>query len=215
MITVYFPKYIQTLTDNVSEHTFSEKSLTGVIDGLRLLFPKLSLYMSNINSQQCPNLIYFINKDTDKVISNSLSGTLKADKLVLIITIYGAGEDIGGIAIGAALLAASFIPGLQGVTIPLLGAQLTGFLATTGISFILGGVLNVLTGKPGSSPNTVPDTPVRNNNNAFEGLVNTTTTDMPIPLVYGQHRVAGQFIGGKIKTINHDKDTIINVSSYI
>lgn len=216
MITVYFPKYIRSLTNGVDNHSFDDQSLPSILEGIRMLFPDLSLYISNINSRQCPNLLYFIDKDTGKVITSSLSGTIKANNLVLIITIYGSGEDVTNIAIGAALVAASFIPGLQGVTIPLLGTQLTGFLATTGISFMLSGVLNALSSRPGSAtPQSVPDTPVRNNNNAFEGLVNTATTDMPIALVYGQHRVAGQFIGGKIKTINHDKDTIINVSSYI
>lgn len=213
MITIHFPKYIQSLTDGVEKQNFDTQSISVVLDGIRLLFPKLSFYITQIISQQVQSLVYFIDKDTKKIISHTPTSSVKNTDLVLIITIYGQGEDLGNIAIGAALIAASFIPGLQGVAIA--GLSLSGFMLSTGISMVLSGVLNALGTKPTSNPQGAPDAPSRRNNDSFEGLTNTTSTDTPIPLIYGHHRVGGQFISGKIKTINHDKGTYISVANYI
>ena len=213
MITIHFPKYVQSLTDGVEKQNFDTQSISVVLDGIRLLFPKLAFYITQIVSQQVQSLVYFIDKDSKKIIPHTVTNSVKSNDLVLIITIYGQGEDAAGIAIGAALIAAAFIPGLQGVA--LAGLTLSGFLLSTGISMVLSGVLNALGGRPSSDPRAASDAPARRNNDAFEGLVNTTSTDTPIPLVYGHHRVSGQFISGKIKTINHDRGTFVSVANYI
>ena len=54
----------------------------------------------------------------------------------------------------------------------------------------------------------------RRNNDAFGGLVNTTTTGVPLALHYGYSRVGGQFISGYLKTIDHQKNDVISVSNY-
>ena len=213
MITIHFPKYLQSLTDGVEKQNFDTQSISVVLDGIRLLFPKLALYITQIVSHQVQSLVYFIDKDSKKIIPHTITNSTKSTDLVFIITIYGQGEDMAGIAIGAALIAAAFIPGLQGVAIA--GLSLTGFMMSTGISMVLSGVLNALGTRPSSNPQGTTDTPARRNNDSFEGLVNTTSTDTPIPLIYGHHRVSGQFISGKIKTINHDRGTYISVANYI
>ena len=219
MITVYFPKYLQSLTGDVDKQNFDTDSMTTVVNGLRTLFPKLSVYITNITSNQVKNIVYFISKENKTIIKNSITGKLKETEIVLIITLYGQGDDIGTIALGAALIAASFIPGLQGITIPLLGGTLTGMLFSAGVTYLASGILSALTSVGGQSAVDASATPndaaVRSDNDAFQGLTNTTSTNTAIPLIYGHHRVAGQFIGGRIKTINHDRDTIINVSNYV
>ena len=45
----------------------------------------------------------------------------------------------------------------------------------------------------------------------FGSLQNSTQSGTPIPLVYGQMRVSGQFISGYLNTTEHGQDTIINV----
>ena len=213
MITIHFPKYIQSLTGGISKQNFDTRSIAVVLDGIRLLFPKLSFYITQIVSQQVNSLVYFIDKDSKKIIPHTITSRVKSTDLVFIITLYGQGEDAAGIAIGAALVAAAFIPGLQGVA--LAGVSLTGFMLSAGISMVLSGVLNALGTRPSSNPQTTSDSPTRRGNDSFEGLVNTTSTDMAIPLIYGHHRVSGQLISGKIKTINHDKGTYISVANYI
>lgn len=219
MITVHFPKYLQNLTDGVEKQNFDTDSLPTLVNGLRTLFPKLAVYTANINSNQVKNIVYFISKETKTIIKNSVTGKLKDNEIVLIITLYGQGDDVGSIVIGAALIAASFIPGLQGITIPLLGSQLTGVLFSVGFSYLASGIVSALSSVGGQSAVAASATPndaaVRAQNDSFEGLKNTTSTNSAIPLIYGHHRVPGQFVGGKIKTINHDKDTIISVANYI
>ena len=80
---------------------------------------------------------------------------------------------------------------------------------------VLSGVLNALGTRPTSNPQGAPDSPARVNNDSSEGLTNTTSTDTPIPLIYGHHRVGGQFVSGKIRTINHGRGTYISVANYI
>ena len=46
----------------------------------------------------------------------------------------------------------------------------------------------------------------------FGSLQNTTTSGSPIPLVYGQSRVAGQFISGYLNTVKHGRNDVVNVS---
>ena len=38
-------------------------------------------------------------------------------------------------------------------------------------------------------------------NDAFGSLQHTIASGTPIPLVYGRHRVAGQFLSGEIRTL--------------
>ena len=49
-------------------------------------------------------------------------------------------------------------------------------------------------------------------NDMFGSLKNTTTSGTPIPLIYGQFRVAGQLISGFIDTTEHGKSANIRVS---
>jgi predicted phage tail protein len=215
MVIVYFPPYLQKLTDGVKEQKFDTDDFQILIAGLRTLFPKLSNYISQIDSRQIHNLMYFVDKNSEELIHIKLSRKIQSSELVLIITLYG--EAFA--ALGAALMASGFAIGSStalitiGSTVLLSGAS----LISTGLSLILSSVMSLLASPGGSTaaPQSSNDTPVRANNDAFDGLKNTTSTDTTIPLVYGCHRVPGQFIDGKIKTINHDRGTNILVKDYI
>lgn len=209
MITVHFPKYIQNLTNGIESQQFDTNSFGTLVNGLRTLFPSLSTYIANIDSQHIPNVLYFMDKDTRKILNISYNKKIESSNLVLLITIQG--EAAAGI--GAALLAAGFAIGPSTAIF----AGLTGAsLISMGMGLVLSSVLSLIGGNRNtSSPASPTDAAVRANNDAFEGLKNTTSTDMAVPLIYGQHRVGGQFIDGKIKTINHDKDTIVKVASYV
>lgn len=214
MITVHFPKYIRSLTDGVESQKFEVEDIQSLVDGLRCLFPKLAMYMSMIDSRQISNVAFFVNKET-KLVEKFPSGK-KIDKelnLALIITIYGAGDDIGGILIGAALIAASFIPGLQGLTV--LGMGVASSMLTVGVGMVLTGFIGLLTPKTNSSATAPTDSGIRAQNDAFGPMQNTTTTETPIALIFGQMRVPGQFVGGRVKTINHDASTTISVANYV
>ena len=50
-------------------------------------------------------------------------------------------------------------------------------------------------------------------NDMFGSLRNSSTSGTPVPLVYGRHRVAGQFLSGYITTIGHGGGDSVNVGS--
>lgn len=55
----------------------------------------------------------------------------------------------------------------------------------------------------------------RINNDAFDSQINTTSSNQPIPLVYGMTRVGGQIISADVDTINHGKGELIRVDNYV
>ncbi len=214
MITVHFPKYIRSLTNGVEKHNFDTDDIATVIKGLRLLFPDLSLYLSNIDSGNITNICFFIDKNTDETIKYIISTKVTTNDIVLIITIYGQGEDLGTIALGVALVAAGFLLGPSVSMIGVTGVLTGGSLITAGLSIALTGLLSAFSAGQ-SKANSPSDEPVRAQNDAFGALQNTTTTDTAIPLIFGQIRVAGQFVGGRIKTINHNAGDVISLANYV
>lgn len=69
-------------------------------------------------------------------------------------------------------------------------------------------VTSLFTQKPESLSSV--DQQVRQNN-MFGSLQNTIDSGTPIPLVYGMHRVAGQFISGYVDSIDHGKNDEVAV----
>jgi predicted phage tail protein len=214
MITVYFPKYLRSLT-SVESHNFDVETYVDLVQGLRTLFPKLSMYLTEIDSGHIENVCYLINKDTSQVLPFSNALKIKANEVVLIITLYGQGEDVGEIVAGAALIAAGFFLGPEVSLIGISGFLTGGQIAMMGLSLVLGGFLQLLRPSQQTSPTSTPDAPIRAQNDSFGALQNTTSTDTAIPLIFGLTRVPGQFVGGRIKTINHDASTVISVANYV
>ena len=70
-------------------------------------------------------------------------------------------------------------------------------------------VTSLFTQKPEAL--TSRDQQVRQNN-MFGSLQNTIDSGVSIPLIYGQHRVAGQFISGYLESIDHGKNDDVTVS---
>lgn len=107
----------------------------------------------------------------------------------IVPVLTGAGA-IGRIVLGAALIAASFIPGLQGVTIPLLGTALTTTMVGVGVALALGGVAQLLASDP--------QTPTATGSYLFNGQVNTTAQGHPVPICYGRMIVGSALISGGV-----------------
>lgn len=69
-------------------------------------------------------------------------------------------------------------------------------------------VSSLLTKKPKNTQQTESTT---RENGMFGSLTNTTTSGTPVPLHYGQVRVAGQFLSGYINSEEHGKNDLIRV----
>ncbi|WP_414440449.1 tail assembly protein [Burkholderia sp. 22PA0099] len=93
------------------------------------------------------------------------------------------GAKSGGlfqILIGAAMIAASFIPGLNVA----LWAGASGFFLGTGIAMAAGGMAQLLAPSPEGL--STKDAPENTPSAVFNGPVNTTAQGGPVPLLYGE-----------------------------
>ena len=57
------------------------------------------------------------------------------------------------------------------------------------------------------------DSEARIENKIFQGLQNTTQSNVPVPMIYGRTRVGGQFVSGEILSIQHGRNEVVKVSS--
>ena len=217
MITVHFPKYLQKLTNDVSTHQFDVETVGELIAGLRTLFPDLSLYISQIDSGTIHSICYFIDKEKEEVLTQTLTGKISSSELVLIISLYGQGDDVMPFVLGAALLAAGFAIGPATALVSIGGSTLLsgGSLSCMGINFLLSGFLSLLKPNNQTAPNAPTDTPVRAQNDSFGAFQNTTSTDTPIPLIFGYTRCPSHLVSGRIKTVQHDVSTTVSVANYV
>lgn len=114
-----------------------------------------------------------------------------AAPISVVPVVAGAGA-VGRILIGAALIAASFIPGV--------GALAVSLLFSVGAGLVLGGVAQLLTPTP-----TVPqgadsqDDPRKTY--SFSGIQNTSRQGVPVPIVYGETLVGSVVISAGIDTV--------------
>ncbi len=105
------------------------------------------------------------------------------------------GSKRGGlfqIVLGAALIAASFIPGLNAVA----WSGASAFLGMTGASLALGGVVQLLS--PQQSGLSVKDSPDNGASYNFNGPVNTQAQGNPVGVLYGEMTVGSAVISAGI-----------------
>lgn len=110
----------------------------------------------------------------------------------------------GGIAAsGAGTASGGFFSGLGKAfaAMPSFARSIVGNLAMSVVS-------SIFTKKPKASQQTESTT---RENGMFGSLTNTSTSGTPVPLHYGQVRVAGQFLSGYINSEEHGKNDVINV----
>ncbi len=105
------------------------------------------------------------------------------------------GSKRGGlfqVVLGAALIAASFIPGLNAVA----WSGASAFLGMTGASLALGGVVQLLS--PQQSGLSVKDSPDNGASYNFNGPVNTQAQGNPVGVLYGEMTVGSAVISAGI-----------------
>tara|TARA_Y100000356_G_scaffold120488_1_gene113037 strand:+ start:43 stop:648 length:606 start_codon:yes stop_codon:yes gene_type:complete len=121
---------------------------------------------------------------------DELAHPIGQSDLHFVPVIAGAGGEggLGRVLTGAALIGASFIPGLQAVTIGTFGLSapvaLSTVAGTTGALLALGGVSQMLTPLP-ESPDFSSEQDPRISFK-FSGLQNTSRAGTPVPIVYGE-----------------------------
>jgi predicted phage tail protein len=120
-----------------------------------------------------------------------------SEKEVFTITpvVVGAGGDsgFGQLLIGAALIAASFIPGV--------GAFAVTALRTVGLSLTLNGIATLISPQPGLD--STLDESVQLESFSFSNVVNTSRQGMPCPIAYGR-----LFVGSAVLSSGLDVDQV-------
>jgi len=85
-------------------------------------------------------------------------------------------------------------------------------LQMAGLQVGLSAVSMLMTKSPAARSSKQTESTSRDND-MFGSLKNSSTSGTPIPLIYGRHRVAGQFMSGYITTIGHGGGDQVNVGS--
>lgn len=106
------------------------------------------------------------------------------NEIHLLPAIAGAGDGIGQVIVGAALIGASFlIPGAGAFGAGLITQGLVGGV---GVSMVLGGVSQMLSPTPSAGDYGDRERPDERPSFLFDGPVNTSTQGLPVPVVYGR-----------------------------
>jgi len=209
VIKLNFHKSLHKYT-SVKNHYFYVYDFESLFNGLKFTFPKLL-----INDKEFYALVYGDKKQIvprDWIVKGKIPE--EVDELWLIPLIQGAGGRFGQLAIGAALIALSFVfpPAAPGAAL-LSGAGLTAAAGNIILGIGINLVLSALFIDELAQP-TIKGESTRRNNDFFQGLQNTVDQSIAVALHYGDVRVGGQLISGTINTINHGRDDIITVGSF-
>ena len=120
---------------------------------------------------------------------------------IRIIPIVGGagGNGLGRFILGAAMIGAAFIPGLQGISIGTFGGTpitVSQIVGTIGASLAFQGIAQMLT--------PVPDIPEREQDPRlsfnFSGIQNTSRAGVAVPVIYGQVLTGSVVISAGIET---------------
>lgn len=112
--------------------------------------------------------------------------------------VSGAGRGLGQILLGAALIAVSFIPGLNVAVWAGASTTFAAIAFNVGFSLVLGGVAQMLAPSPKTSG--PQERPENKPSELFNGPVNTTAQGQPVPVGYGRLIVGGAVISGGLST---------------
>jgi predicted phage tail protein len=238
MVKVKFSKLIKPFVYNNSDVEIDADSYYNLYSNLSNLFPDLAKVTSSL-AQNKRFDIWFLVDNKILPYQDIFLPVKKGKEIVIVPLVAGSGEEGLMIAIGIAIIVASVVllqpqfgmaAAFALTSTSSVGAAGAASLAATaaaistaagmglslGFSIVLSGVLSLMAGAPnGSNKSNNTDSSARAQNDSFGALQNTTATNTSIPLIFGHMRVAGQFVGGHIKTINHDAQTVVSVANYV
>ena len=217
-VILKFHPTIQKYTNGLSEHTVKINDLVDLRNSLEYLFPQLGVHIKRIrcglNSRENIALVNPSKRVLDR--DDYLIGTLrKSDTHFHVVPLFLGGGGEGGtqqLLLGAALIGIGFM--MPGSTV-VLGMSIKAMVMKMGVSMVISGVMNMVmkTPKPSVIGSQTTDSEARIENKIFQGLQNTTQSNIPVPIIYGRTRVGGQFVSGEILSIQHGRNEFIRVSA--
>ena len=167
-------------------HRILEADVATAAEAVRFLmanWPELERHMADQH--------YRVSVGTYDLDLEELHDPAGAAPISFVPVVAGAGA-VGRILIGAALIAASFIPGV--------GALAVTLLFSVGASLVLGGVAQLLTPTP-KVPTGADTQNDPRKSYSFSGVQNTSRAGTPVPIVYGETLVGSVVISAGIDTV--------------
>lgn len=126
----------------------------------------------------------------DSVITENEAFTPFNGKTIKIVPMFCGSGNSAKIIVGAVLIAASFIPGLN--------VAAAGVMSSMGWSLVIGGAIGLLFGTPKTSGGDSEDS--SKTSYLFGGTVNTTGQGNSVPFLYGRRRIGSQVVSAGIST---------------
>lgn len=203
----------------------SLNSCDEVINYLKGTQPKLAKYINRISTGKTVENLMLCNSK-GKVITREeyvLKKPADDETLHIVPCVFGGGGKFGRIIIGVALVALALsgaigpaLPALLGTggAAPVSMGLVQSLVFGIGVSLTMGGLSQLFTKTPKAARmENKFDGEARRENDMFGALQNTTDSGTPIPLVYGNMRIAGQLISGYLDVSEHGKNDTVSVSS--
>jgi predicted phage tail protein len=154
--------------------------------------------------------------DTFYIVPAIVGGGGKRGNMLLLAALAIAAPGIGsmlgsGTFLGGYGAAGASVASTLGMAAPAAG---TGMALSIGQSIGINAGLALVTSLFTERPNDIKQTDQNiRSNDMFGSLQNTIDSGVPIPLIYGMHRVTGQLVSGYLDTVDHGKEDIITVGS--
>jgi len=217
--------YSKFFANNI--YTFEATIASDIIRYIKGVHPKFSKYMTQVTSGEVIEPFCLLD-DNLKIINRDMIDIKHfndGDTIYLVPAI--AGGDGKKIRNALLVIAAIYIMSQTGVPLDPMSGAAAGDVAaggyatataTTGLSTMqmvglqvgLSAVSMLLTKSPARRESKQTESTTRDNG-MFGSLTNTSTSGTPIALIYGQHRVAGQFLSGYITSIAHGSGDPISI----
>ena len=222
---------------NGTEFKLDAVNVRGINEYLRSVHPKFSRYVKQIENGHCDESYSLLDKDFKLIESDmfEIKRFKDNDTVYLVPLISGGGGKRGQMlllfavaVVAAPYIAAALSAGATATATATTAAQATATTTATTTFASLGkafGAMNpilrsivgnlamaVVTSLFTKSPKATQQTESSTRQNGmFGSLTNTSTSGTPVPLHYGQVRVAGQFLSGYINSTEHGKNDVIKV----
>ncbi len=220
-------------------YTFDAYSALDIIGYLRGVHHKFSKHMVDITSGKSDDCFNLLDGNLQEITDEMLyiKKFSEGETVHLVPTICGGGGKAGRkmfmiFAIAVVVMNPALIglgggglfgsaAGVSSMAIPAAAPAVSSAVATgagTGLSFMqtmglnlaMAAVTSLMTKSPAKRASKQTESTVRENG-MFGGLTNSSTSGTPIALIYGQTRVAGQFLSGYISSIDHGSGDPISV----
>ena len=236
-VKVRFHKSLQKLMNNNEEIELYVDSYVDIVTSCMSLFEEFDRFIKKYaigNNTEFQELFFVVDNEV-LTIDKSFTAPSKNKEIVLCPAVKGKNDTAFFLILGIALIAvALLVPGGGTATLFFAEAGAAGavsVVSTTGLAALAAGgsltalasiglglgflfILSGLSVPPNLESPDSTDAGTRTTNDSFGALTNTTAQFVPVPLHYGDVRVAGQFISGSVNTISHGRDDIITVGSF-